>query len=191
MGCTMNISIVQLIFICKGAIKLNPIVIYFSHAGENFINGISQKIPIGHTEVLAHKIVNRLNCPIIQLRESDCYPDSYDETVKRAKSEKKETMHVAYQDLNLNRSKIDTLFLGYPNWWGSYPRVIATFLEDFDTDGLIIYPFCTHEGSAFGSSLNELKNQCPIADIRSGLPVRGSRVERADVAIGNWLLAYK
>lgn len=68
-------------------------------------------------------------------------------------------MRVAYQDITHDCSKIDTLFLGYPNLWGSYPRIIATFLEDFDTEGLIIYPFCTHEESAFGSSLNKLKNQ--------------------------------
>lgn len=191
MSCTMSISIVQLIFICKGGIKLNPVVVYFSRAGENFINGVSQKIPIGNTEVLAHKIIDQLNCPFIRLKEIENYPDSYDETVKQAELEKKGNTRVAYQKIELDRSKIDTLFLGYPNWWGSYPRIISTFLEDFDTDGLIIYPFCTHEGSAFGSSLNELKNQCPNADIRCGLPVRGSRVQRADVAIENWLLAYK
>ena len=170
---------------------MNLVVVYFSRAGENFINGVSKKIPIGNTEVLAQKIANRLNCPLIQLKETDNYPESYDETVKRAECEKKAARRVGYQKIELDRSKIDTLFLGYPNWWGSYPRIIATFLEDFDTDGLIIYPFCTHEGSAFGSSLNELEDQCPNADIRSGLPVRGSRVERADVAIENWLLAYQ
>lgn len=191
MGCTMRTSIVRPIFICQGGIKLNPVVVYFSHAGENFINGISKKVSMGNTEVLAYKIVNRLNCPLIQLKEMACYPESYDETVKCAEYEKKENRRVAYQKIELDRSKIDTLFLGYPNWWGSYPRIVATFLEDFDTDGLAIYPFCTHEGSAFGSSMNELKTQCPNADIRSGLPVRGSRVERADVAIENWLLVYK
>lgn len=191
MGCRMSISSVQPIFIYKGGIKLNLVVVYFSRAGENFINGVSKKIPIGNTEVLAQKIANRLNCPLIQLKEMDNYPDSYDETVKRAESEKKAATRVPYQKTELDRSKIDVLFLGYPNWWGSYPRIIATFLEDFDADGLIIYPFCTHEGSAFGSSLNELEDQCPNADIRSGLPVRGSRVERADVAIENWLLAYQ
>ncbi|MBF8808095.1 MAG: flavodoxin [Enterococcus lacertideformus] len=170
---------------------MNPVVVYFSRDGENFINGISKKIPIGNTEVLAHKIVSRLNCSLIKLKEVESYPDNYDETVKRTESAKKEDMWVDYQKIELDRSKIDTLFLGYPNWWGSYPRIIATFLEEFDTDGLIIYSFRTHEDSSFGSSLNELKNQCTDADIRSGLPVRGSRVGRADVAIENWLLAYK
>ncbi|HFD1635909.1 TPA: hypothetical protein QFF48_002184 [Enterococcus faecium] len=55
------------------------------------------------------------------------YPESYDETVKRVKYEKKGNMRVAYQDITHDRSKIDTRFLGHPNWWGSYPRIIATF----------------------------------------------------------------
>lgn len=187
----MNISIVQLIFYLEGGIRLNPVVVFFSRAGENFINGKPQKISIGNTAVLAHKIAEHLNCQLIQLEEVELYPERYDGTVSRAELEKKESKRVAYHDLDIDRSEVDALFLGYPNWWGSYPRIIATFLEDFNTDGLDIYPFCTHEGSAFGSSLDELKKQCPKAKIHCGLPVRGSRVERSDIAIENWLLSYK
>ncbi|MGO3729120.1 MAG: flavodoxin, partial [Enterococcus viikkiensis] len=171
--------------------SLNPVVVFFSHAGENFINGVSQKIPIGNTEVLAHNIAKKLNCPLIRLEEMEVYPENYEETVTRAEYEKKENKRVAYHKIEIDRTKIDTLFLGYPNWWGSYPKIIGSFLEDFPTEGLEIYPFCTHEGSAFGNSLHELKMQCPHAIVHCGLPVRGSRVERAEVAVENWLLAYK
>lgn len=54
----------------------------------------------------------------------------------------------------------------------------------------MIYPFCTHEGSAFGSSLEELSPVCSGAEIKTGLAIRGSKSERADTAIKNWLLSY-
>ncbi|WP_430612546.1 flavodoxin family protein [Enterococcus sp. DIV0876] len=170
---------------------MSAVVVFFSRSGENLINGKPVKISIGNTELLAQKIAERLNCQRIQLEEMDRYPEEYKNTVDRAAYEKQENKRIAYHPVAIDRLKIDTLFLGYPNWWGSYPRIIATFLEDFETDGLAIYPFCTHEGSAFGSSLNELKEQCPNATIHCGLPVRGSRVDRSDIAIENWLLMDK
>ncbi|MBC1664154.1 flavodoxin [Listeria welshimeri] len=170
---------------------MTAVVVFFSRNGENFINGKKQEISVGNTEVVARKIADQLNIDLIKLEEIETYSFNYDETVNRAEKEKLNGKRVAYHSVKFNREKIDTLFLGYPNWWGSYPRVIATFLEEIDTMNLTIFPFCTHEGSAMGGSLEELKKQCPNAMIKCGLPIRGSRVERSDVAITNWLLAYE
>lgn len=170
---------------------MTAVVVFFSRDGENFINGQKKKLSVGNTEIVARKIADKLKIDFIQLEEVDTYPLSYDATVRRAEKEKFYARKVAYHPVELNREKIDTLFLGYPNWWGSYPRIIATFLEEIDTIDLTIFPFCTHEGSAMGDSLEELKKQCPNTTIKYGLPIRGSRVERSDVAITNWLLAYE
>ena len=166
-------------------------VVFFSRAGENFINGKTKKIAIGNTVVFAQKVAALLDTECIKLKEVERYPEKYEEAVKRAENEKKQLSRITYHPIDLERSEIDALFLGYPNWWGSYPQIIASFLADFNTEGLEIYPFCTHEGSAFGHSLADLRKQCPKAKINGGLPIRGSRVERSDLAIENWLLPYK
>lgn len=65
--------------------------------------------------------------------------------------------------------------------------ILASFLKDHRLEGKSIFPFCTHEGSGFGNSLEDFKKTCPEATVYPGLAVRGSRVAKADIAIRNWL----
>ena len=51
-----------------------------------------------------------------------------------------------------NMDSYDKVFLGYPNWWGTAPMAVFTFLEEYDFSGKTIIPFCTHEGSGMGHS---------------------------------------
>lgn len=167
------------------------IVLFFSRAGENYINGKKQMISIGNTAVLAEKISCELDIPTYPLAPTIPYSENYDEAVQKAGTEKDTLERVEYEKLSIDFDKVDTIFLGFPNWWGTYPRVVATFLADHDWENKVIYPFCTHEGSAFGSSIQDLRRTCPQAEIKTGLAVRGSKVSCADTAVRNWLLAYQ
>jgi flavodoxin len=81
----------------------------------------------------------------------------------------------------------DVIYLGYPNWWSTFPMVVFTFLESYDFSGKTIVPFCTHEGSGLGSSEHDIKKLCQKADVKNGLAIRGSNVSRADNEIKNWI----
>lgn len=50
----------------------------------------------------------------------------------------------------------ETIFLGYPIWWGEAPRIIDTFMESYDFSGKTIVPFCTSGGSGIGASARNL-----------------------------------
>ncbi|MGM0168416.1 hypothetical protein IGI39_004171 [Enterococcus sp. AZ135] len=165
-------------------------VIFFSRAGENYINGRKQSISVGNTEILAEKISNELGVETYRLSPMIPYSENYDEAVQKAEKEKQDSTQVAYEELSIDFEQVDTVFLGYPNWWGTYPQVVATFLANHDWKNKVIYPFCTHEGSAFGSSIQDLQRACTEAEIKTGLAVRGSKADRADTAVKNWLLAY-
>ncbi|EOT30193.1 flavodoxin [Enterococcus saccharolyticus] len=164
------------------------VIIYFSRKNENFLNGQITPLTKGNTEILAEKIGQQLQAPIFEIRPQIPYPYSYTETIHVVEQEKLENLKPAFYELPIDWHYVDTLFLGFPNWCGSMPKVVSHFLESVDMSGKIIYPFCTHEGSAFGLSLIELKQRCPHAIIKLGLPVRGSRVEKADNAISHWLV---
>jgi flavodoxin len=79
------------------------------------------------------------------------------------------------------------IFLGYPNWWGTMPMAVFTFLEDHDFSGKTIIPFCTHEGSGLGRSESDIKKICPHATVLTGLSIRGGSVYRAENDISAWL----
>ena len=162
-------------------------ILVCSRAGENLIEGQLKKLGIGNTQILAEKLSEQLQCPLYTLDPVEPYPESYRAMVEHAKKEKAANDFPRYQTVPSAFFKERILFVGFPNWWESYPRIVASFLKDHYFDGKIIFPFCTHEGSGFGNSLEDFKKTCPEALIYPGLAIRGSRVNKADTAIENWV----
>jgi flavodoxin len=76
----------------------------------------------------------------------------------------------------------DVIFIGYPNWWGTMPMAVFTFLAEYDLAGKTIVPFCTHEGSRMGRSAKDIAAACPGATVLEGVAIRGSEVQNAHVA---------
>jgi flavodoxin len=81
----------------------------------------------------------------------------------------------------------DVILLGYPNWWGSMPMPVFTFLEEYDFSRKTIAPFCTHEGSGLGHSVMDIKKLCPQSTVLEGLAVRGGDVKNAQDEVTGWL----
>lgn len=162
-------------------------VIYFSRKGENFVDGKIEQLDKGNTELLAEKINEKINGELIEIVPINDYPNNYNETVELTEKEKNEGSLPVYETNPIDFSTEETILIGFPNWHGTMPNIVKHFLSQNDLKGIRIYPFCTHEGSGFGISLNELKQLCPDSKIEIGLPVRGSRVNKSDKAIINWL----
>ena len=149
------------------------LIAYFSHSG--------------NTETIAKKIQRLTGGTLYQIKTVKSYPENYYRTVEIAKEEKRQN---ARPELISNLDDIypyEAIFLGYPNWWGTMPMAVFTFLESYDFSGKTIIPFCTHGGSGMGSSKRDIKKLCPNAKVLDGLPICGSSVTRADSDIANWL----
>ena len=72
-----------------------------------------------------------------------------------------------------NIDAYDTIFLGFPIWWYTAPRIINTFLEGYDFSGKTIVLFATSGGSGFGSTADDLKPSAPGATILDGKMLNG------------------
>ncbi|HJA29048.1 MAG TPA: NAD(P)H-dependent oxidoreductase [Candidatus Olsenella pullicola] len=59
----------------------------------------------------------------------------------------------------------DTVFVGFPIWWGHEPAIVDTFLEQYDFSGKAVVPFATSGGSGAGGSDRRLRAACPTADV--------------------------
>jgi len=81
----------------------------------------------------------------------------------------------------------DVIFLGYPNWWGTMPMTVFTFLGAYDFTGKTIVPFCTHEGSGMGRSVSNIKKLCPQATVLTGLALHGTHINDSKDKIADWL----
>ena len=80
-------------------------------------------------------------------------------------------------------SSYDTVFIGYPIWWGTMPRIINTFLDTYDLTGKTVLPFCTSGSSGITQSVTDIQTAEPDADVRDGLRASGAN----DSSIENWI----
>lgn len=163
------------------------LVAYYSRKGNNYVGGNIVNLPVGNTEVIAKKIQALTGADLFEIRTIQDYPVDYTETTEVAKDELRKGLRPQIVGTLGDVSTYDVLFLGYPNWWGTMPMSVFTFLEGYDFSGKTIIPFCTHEGSGMGKSERDIQNICPSANVLAGLAIVGSQVNQADKALAAWL----
>jgi flavodoxin len=151
----------------------NILVAYFSHSG--------------NTREIANQIHEKVGGNIFEIVSIDPYPSGYNEVVEQARKELRSEYKPKLKTKVGNMESYDVVFVGYPNWWGTVPRPVVTFLSQYDFSGKTIAPFCTHEGSGLGRSVTDVTKLCPQSTVLDGLAVRGGEVNNAQNKVSEWL----
>jgi flavodoxin len=125
----------------------------------------------GNAKALAGQIAETIDGDLFEIKTVNAYPDTYNACIAVAKEEQNRNDRPALQGSVANMAQYGTVFLCYPNWWGTLPMGVFTFLEAYDFSGKTIYPLVTHGGSRFGRSLDDIKKLCPRAIIGEGLDI--------------------
>ena len=163
------------------------LIAYYSRKGENYLNGSIVNLSVGNTEVVAKKIQALTGSDLFEIDTVKPYPEDYTETTNVAMDEKRRNARPKLTDVVDNMDAYDVVYLGYPNWWGTFPMAVFTFLESYNFSGKTIAPFCTHEGSGIGGSERDIKKLCPDAKVLPGLAIRGGSVTSANNIVQSWL----
>jgi flavodoxin len=163
------------------------LIAYFSRAGFNYVGGQIVNLPVGNTEVVA-KMIRELNGgDLFHIEPVKKYPADYTETTDVAKEELRTSARPKLAGHVETVAAYDVVFLGYPNWWGTMPMPVFSFLEECDPAGKTIAPFCTHEGSGLGHSIADIKKTCPQSTVLDGFAIRGGTVKNAHDDVAGWL----
>lgn len=122
---------------------------------------------VGNTQRVAQAIAAQTNSQLMEIKVAKIYPSIYDETVDIGRDELDANVRPALAaDGNPDVSSYQDIYLGFPNWWGSYPRAVATWFEDGQKlEGKNVYVFMTHGGSRFGEAIRELEEALPNSKI--------------------------
>lgn len=163
------------------------LILYFSRKGNNYSSSGIVNIEQGNTEKIAEYIKDSTGADIFEIVPLHDYPEDYMECTEVAKKEQEENARPELKEYLEDISSYDTIYLGYPNWWGTLPMIVWTQLEKLDFTGKTIRPFVTHEGSGVGTSLNDIKNLCKGATIKKELSIQGSTVDSARERVKTWL----
>ena len=164
------------------------LVVYYSRTGENYAVG---NIAEGNTAIVAKMIAARTGADLFEIRTAKEYAAAYDECIEEAKKELREDARPEIVGDVADFAQYDTVYVGYPIWWGVPPMCVFTFFEKHDWAGKTVRPFCTHEGSGLGGSVRALKKALPGATVADGLAIQGQTAQNdrpaAEKAVERWL----
>ena len=142
---------------------------------------------VGNAEYLARMAQEATGGDLFLIQTEETYPSDYRETTNVASAEQSDNARPALSSHVENMDQYDTIVLIYPNWWGTLPQPLFTFLEEYDFSGKTILPLCTHEGSRMGSSERAIAELCPDAILLGGLDVRGFNASSAQSNVEKWI----
>lgn len=127
------------------------------------------------------------NADLFSIRTVQKYPDNYDDTLDQAQDEQSQDTRPELETELESLDAYQTIFLGFPNWWGDMPMAVYSFLDDYDLSGKTIIPFVTSGGSGFSSTISEIESAEPEADVLEGLSLSSSEASDAEEVVEDWL----
>ncbi|MBR1878841.1 MAG: flavodoxin [Paludibacteraceae bacterium] len=161
------------------------IVVFFSHAGENYAVG---NIKTGNTKIVADYISELTGADQAEIVTHKYDGMAYTPLTNLAQDEQNNDELPDFELVpEVDFSQYDTIFIGGPVWWGTYPQVMFTFFKRYDLNGKTLYPFTTHEGSGLGSCPSDLRRAYPNASVQKGFSIYGHEVRSGKAKVENWL----
>ena len=163
------------------------LIAYYSRTGENYVSGQIKTLKTGNTAIAAGIIQQLTAGDLFQIEQATPYSQIYNECIEQARADQNRDARPALKNCPDTLGEYDVIYLGYPNYWNTMPMAVFTFLEQYDFTGKVIRPFCTHEGSGLGSSIQDIRKLCPKAAVTPGLALRGGNAEHSRQEIESWL----
>jgi len=165
------------------------LIAFFSRADENYFGGAMRYVKVGNTEIVAEIMKEPTGADTFKIEMKEPYSPVYLTCIDEAKKDLRENARPELTSYIDSIDGYDTIILGYPNYWGTVPMAVATFLERYDFTGKTILPLCTNEGSGMGSSERDVKKYAKGADVKKGLSITGSQAANSKGAVEKWLAA--
>ena len=160
------------------------IVIFFSHAGDNYSVGV---IDTGNTKIVADYISEITGADQFEIVTHKYDGMAYTPLIELAKEEARKGELPPYEGTAPDLSGYDTVFIGGPVWWGTYPQVMFTLFKDINLDGKTVIPFTTHEGSGLASCASDVRKAFPKAKVTGEFSIYGHEVRGGKAKVERWL----
>jgi flavodoxin len=163
------------------------LIAFFSRADENYFGGAMRYVKVGNTEIVCNDMKDMIEADIFKIEMKNPYSPVYMTCIDEAKKDLRENARPELSNYLESIDEYDTIILAYPNYWGTMPMAVVTFLERYDFGGKTILPLCTNEGSGMGSSERDIKKYAPGAEVKAGLAITGSQAANAKASVEKWL----
>lgn len=142
-----------------------------------------------NTKALAQELARKLEADIEEITLTSPYEGDFQETIARVMQEREQGILPELKPLEADLAQYDIIFLGYPVWFGTMAPPMLSFIENTDLSGKQIVPFCTFGSGGLDSSVRDLKEKQPNAEILTGYGVRAARLASMPAEVDEFLKA--
>ena len=108
------------------------LIVYYSRKGQNYWNGSIVDLAKGNTERVAEFVQKAVGGDLFEIETVREYSKDYMTCTEEAKAELRESARPELKKYLDSIDSYDTIFVGYPNWWGTMPMGMYTFLEHYE-----------------------------------------------------------
>ena len=168
---------------------VKTLIAFFSRADENYFGGAMRYVKVGNTEIVCGIIGKMIDADSFKIEMKNPYSPVYMTCIDEAKKDLRANARPELTNYPDSLDGYDTVILAYPNYWGTMPMAVFTFLERYDFSGKTILPLCTNEGSGMGKSERDIQKLAPGAKLKKGLAITGSNAANAKPQLEKWLEA--
>ena len=140
-----------------------------------------------NTKTVAQEIATRLNADIEEIVPVEAYDTAFQATIERCMKDREHGIKPEIKPIASDLSKYDVIFVGYPVWFGTFAPPVGTFLTQTDLSGKKIVPFCTFGSGGLESSMKDLAEKQPNAEILPGYGVRAARLDAVPKEVEQFL----
>lgn len=149
----------------------------------------------GNTKAVAEEIAAQTGSDLHEIVPEEPYTEedlNYNDDNCRANIEMNDPeSRPAISNTIENLSDYDTVYVGYPIWWGSLPRIMNTFFDTYDFSGKTIVPFCTSGSSSISQSVSVIREAEPEAQVKEGLQVSSADADDSSDEVSRWIEEIK
>lgn len=141
----------------------------------------------GNTQAVAQQIAKAVGADLFEIKTSHTYPEAYNALTAQAKKEIKDGFKPALTDKVANMAQYEVVFVGSPNWWGTYAPAVASFLSAYNWQGKTVIPFFTHGGGGMQRCESDMQKQLAGVTMGAAMTFPGRPAGAPEKALASWL----
>ncbi len=165
---------------------MRELIAYYSRRGQTLMDGRVENLRVGNTEILAGLLQMITGADCFRIEPEKDYPEDYYACMDQSRQDLMRKVRPKLKNCPESIGEYEVIYLGFPNYWGTMPAPVFSFLEQYDFSGKVIRPFGTYDRSGMGSSGRDLKRICPDSRIGEGLFMRGTELQKGIAAVQAW-----
>lgn len=142
----------------------------------------------GNVQYIASLIQKQIGGDLFRIETVEGYPAGYKDTTDKAKDEQNANARPELVGHLDDVSQYETVYIGFPNWWGDMPMAVYSFFDEYDFSGTDINVFVLHGGSGASRAISSIQSLEPNATVSDDpLTLYWNEISDAESLVSNWL----